>query len=145
MYYYEEVIKLPLDEEFPLWDTFWDILSVFYNNPLCTETQKEAIFARYKEVTQYLLLLRGHNTFSLTFFANILSLEAIKEREQVLKKAVKENNLLLEFSMRYGLILYATRVIIVNNGKDVALQEQMQNLIAEQTQALRSGKFEEYI
>ena len=22
MYYYEEVIKLPLDEEFPLWDTF---------------------------------------------------------------------------------------------------------------------------
>ena len=25
------------------------------------------------------------------------------------------------------------------------LQEQMQNLIAEQTQALRSGKFEEYI
>ena len=72
-------------------------------------------------------------------------MEAIKEREQVLKKAVKENNLLLEFSMRYGLILYATRVIIVNNGKDVALQEQMQNLIAEQTQALRSGKFEEYI
>ena len=72
-------------------------------------------------------------------------MEAIKEREQVLKKAVKENNLLLEFSMRYGLILYATRVIIVNNGKDVALQEQMQNLVAEQTQALRSGKFEEYI
>ena len=72
-------------------------------------------------------------------------MEAIKEREQVLKKAVKENDLLLEFSMRYGLILYATRVIIVNNGKDVALQEQMQNLIAEQTQALRSGKFEEYI
>ena len=36
MYYYEEVIKLPLDEEFPLWDTFWNILSVFYNNPLCT-------------------------------------------------------------------------------------------------------------
>ena len=72
-------------------------------------------------------------------------MEAIKEREQVLKKAVKENNLLLEFSMRNGLILYATRVIIVNNGKDTALQEQMQNLIQEQTQALRSGKFEEYI
>ena len=47
--------------------------------------------------------------------------------------------------MRNSLILRATRVIIVNNGKDVALQEQMQNLIAEQTQALRSGKFEEYI
>jgi len=72
-------------------------------------------------------------------------LEAIKEREQVLKKAVKENDLLLEFSMRNSLILRATRVIIVNNGKDTALQEQMQNLIEEQTQALRSGKFEEYI
>ena len=47
--------------------------------------------------------------------------------------------------MRKSLILRATRVIIVNNGKDAALQEQMQNLIAEQTQALRSGKFEEYI
>ena len=47
--------------------------------------------------------------------------------------------------MRNSLILRATRVIIVNNGKDTALQEQMQNLVAEQTQALRSGKFEEYI
>ena len=53
--------------------------------------------------------------------------------------------LLLEFSMRKSLILRATRVIIVNNGKDLALQEQMQNLVAEQTQALRSGKFKEYI
>ncbi|ERI62338.1 hypothetical protein HMPREF1551_01949 [Capnocytophaga sp. oral taxon 863 str. F0517] len=47
--------------------------------------------------------------------------------------------------MRKSLILRATRVIIVNNSKDTALQEQMQNLVAEQTQALRSGKFEEYI
>ncbi|ATA87202.1 hypothetical protein CGC50_08530 [Capnocytophaga gingivalis] len=145
MYYYEEVIKLPLDEEFPLWDTFWDILSVFYNNPLCTEAQKETIFARYKEVTLYTSSFEGAQDLFTNFFANILSLEAIKEREQVLKKAVKENDLLLEFSMRKSLILRATRVIIVNNGKDVALQEQMQNLIEEQTQALRSGKFEEYI
>ena len=145
MYYYEEIIKLPLDEEFPLWDTFWNILSVFYNNPLCTETQKEAIFARYKEVTQYTSSFEGAQHLFTNFFANILSLEAIKEREQVLKKAVKENDLLLEFSMRNSLILRATRVIIVNNGKDTALQEQMQNLVAEQTQALRSGKFEEYI
>ena len=91
------------------------------------------------------ILPEGAQDLFTNFFANILSLEAIKEREQVLKKAVKENDLLLEFSMRNSLILRATRVIIVNNGKDVALQEQMQNLIAEQTQALRSGKFEEYI
>ena len=77
MYYYEEIIKLPLDEEFPLWDTFWDIFSVFYNNPLCTEAQKETIFARYKEVTQF----KGAQDLFTNFFANILSLEAIKERE----------------------------------------------------------------
>ena len=91
------------------------------------------------------ILPEGAQDLFTNFFANILSLEAIKEREQVLKKAVKENDLLLEFSMRNSLILRATRVIIVNNGKDTALQEQMQNLVAEQTQALRSGKFEEYI
>ncbi|MDO4881265.1 MAG: hypothetical protein Q3983_08290 [Capnocytophaga sp.] len=145
MYYYEEIIKLPFDEEFPRWDTFWDILSVFYNNPLCTQAQKEAIYARYEQVVQHTTSFEEAQHLFTDFFTNILSLEAIKEREQVLKRAVKESDLLLEFSMRMSLILRATRVIIVNRGNDTALQEQMQHLIAEQTKALRSGKFEMYV
>jgi len=79
------------------------------------------------------------------FFKNIISLKAVKEREKTLQRALKDNDLQLEFAMRMSLVLYPTRVIIVNNGENEALEEKMQAMVDEQTAALRSGKFAKYI
>ena len=119
----------------------------FYINPLCTQTQKEAIFARYEEVSRHKVSAEfadGQLLFT-DFFKNILSLKAVKEREKTLQRALKDNDLQLEFAMRMSLVLYPTRVIIANNGENKALEEQMQATVDEQTAALRSGKFAKYI
>nr|WP_314566172.1 hypothetical protein [uncultured Campylobacter sp.] len=147
MLYYSEIISLPFDESFPLRDDFWDFLSIFYINPLCTQAQKEAIFARYEEVSRYKVSAEFADAqFLFTgFFKNILSLKAVKEREKTLQRALKNDDLQLEFAMRMSLVLYPTRVIIANNGENKALKEQMQAMVDEQTAALRSGKFAKYI
>ena len=147
MLYYDEIISLPFDESFPLWDNFWDFLSIFYINPLCTQAQKEAIFARYEEVSRHKVSTEFADAqFLFTdFFKNILSLKAVKEREKTLQRALKDNDLQLEFAMRMSLMLYPTRVIIANNGENKALEEQMQATVDEQTAVLRSGKFAKYI
>ena len=147
MLYYDEIISLPFDESFPLWDDFWDFLSIFYINPLYTQAQKEAIFARYEEVSRHKVSaeLADAQLLFTDFFKNILSLKAVKEREKTLQRALKDNDLQLEFAMRMSLVLYPTRVIIVNNGENKALEEQMQATVDEQTAALRSGKFAKYI
>ena len=147
MLYYDEIISLPFDESFPLWDDFWDFLSIFYINPLYTQAQKEAIFARYEEVSRHKVSaeLADAQLLFTDFFKNILSLKAVKEREKTLQRALKDNDLQLEFAMRMSLVLYPTRVIIVNNGENKALEEQMQATVDEQTAALRSGKFAKYV
>ena len=147
MLYYDEIISLPFDESFPLWDDFWDFLSIFYINPLCTQAQKEAIFARYEEVSRHKVSAEFVDAQLLftDFFKNILSLKAVKEREKTLQRALKDNDLQLEFAMRMSLVLYPTRVIIANNGENKALEEQMQATVDEQTAVLRSGKFAKYI
>ena len=147
MLYYDEIISLPFDESFPLWDDFWDFLSIFYINPLCTQAQKETIFARYEEVSRHKVSAEFADAQLLftDFFKNILSLKAVKEREKTLQRALKDNDLQLEFAMRMSLVLYPTRVIIANNGENKALEEQMQATVDEQTAVLRSGKFAKYI
>ena len=147
MLYYDEIISLPFDESFPLWDDFWDFLSIFYINPLCAQAQKEAIFARYEEVSLHKVSAEfaGAQLLFTDFFKNILSLKAVKEREKTLQRALKDNDLQLEFAMRMSLVLYPTRVIIANNGENKALEEQMQATVDEQTAVLRSGKFSKYI
>lgn len=147
MLYYGEIISLPFDESFPLWDDFWDFLSIFYINPLCTQTQKEAIFVHYEEVSRHKVSAEfADGQFLFTdFFKNILSLKAVKEREKTLQRALKNNDLQLEFAMRMSLVLYPTRVIIANNGENKALEEKMQATVDEQTAALRSGKFAKYV
>ena len=147
MLYYDEIISLPFDESFPLWDDFWDFLSIFYINPLCAQAQKEAIFARYEEVSLHKVSAEFADAQLLftDFFKNILSLKAVKEREKTLQRALKDNDLQLEFAMRMSMVLYPTRVIIANNGENKALEEQMQATVDEQTAALRSGKFAKYI
>lgn len=62
-----------------------------------------------------------------------------------MQRALKNNDLQLEFAMRMSLVLYPTRVIIANNGENKALEEQMQATVDEQTAALRSGKFAKYV
>ena len=147
MLYYDEIISLPFDESFPLWDDFWDFLSIFYINPLCTQAQKEVIFARYEEVSRHKVSAEFADAQLLftDFFKNILSLKAVKEREKTLQRALKDNDLQLEFAMRMSLVLYPTRVIIANNRENKALEEQMQATVDEQTAVLRSGKFAKYI
>ena len=147
MLYYDEIISLPFDESFPLWDDFWDFLSIFYINPLCAQAQKEAIFARYEEVSLHKVSAEFADAQLLftDFFKNILSLKAVKEREKTLQRALKDNDLQLEFAMRMSLVLYPTRVIIANNGENKDLEEQMQATVDEQTAVLRSGKFSKYI
>lgn len=97
MLYYSEIISLPFDESFPLRDDFWDFLSIFYINPLCTQAQKEAIFARYEEVSRYKVSAEFADAqFLFTgFFKNILSLKAVKEREKTLQRALKNDDLQL--------------------------------------------------
>ena len=147
MLYYDEIISLPFDESFPLWDDFWDFLSIFYINPLCTQAQKEAIFVHYEEVLHHKVSAEFADAQLLftDFFKNILSLKAVKEREKTLQRALKDNDLQLEFAMRMSLVLYPTRVIIANNGENKDLEEQMQATVDEQTAVLRSGKFSKYI
>lgn len=109
--------------------------------------KKEAIFARYEEVTRHKVSAEFADAQLLftDFFKNILSLKAVKEREKTLQTALKNNDLQLEFAMRMSLVLYPTRVIIANNGENKALEEKMQATVDEQTAVLRSGKFAKYI
>ena len=82
-----------------------------------------------------------------------ISMEKAQKRQNALLKPPNSLGILEKLTVQLSgiyrsenLAMPKKAILIFGSDNEVtALQEQMQNLVAEQTQALRSGKFKEYI
>lgn len=154
-------LNIPAGEIAKVWAEMADMLAILALLPALTQAQRKAIFDYCKSVTEYKSQRKTPITWE-DYFPRILSLSDLKWFENNIKLGIKEQQPAFEYTMRLDLLKYASQARLVNEFLDFkalrfpahhkkpkvesreALQLRMNEIIAEQLQALKEPRLLQY-